>query len=463
MASILGKKPFLDKILSSCSADDLSTLTSLVDNPGTPTIIYLYGNDRLLNSNHIGVNYVQLMIDEYSRRYLNGFLIYIDNTHCGFFSFTGNSSHLVEIEINPATLAYVDIYENLTAEEFRRTLFDITGGSGGGSADFNMSNGIGENSVQQKNNEGNHAKGGTAIGDSSASFGVGDTYEFSFSVSGTTLTLSESANPNWQNMVLKYGDEYKRIVEVSGNTITLESALSKTSGTITASIINQVAMGDSSFSCGMSSQAFGVGSLASGIACKAVGDGSVAGGYFSLVNQSYGIAVGDHAISAGIGQAVFGKWNNVNFNDLLVVGNGSSSSKSDAFIVRTDGRATIGKNPDNSMDVATKSYVDGVGHLITITAFQVEGVNTVELSFILVSRRTTAYLQTDLYNYFTQGQTLPNDTYVRVLGNTNNNKYYFLGVRSGGFRVYEHDLPNNVINRSIITSFADTPFELIYE
>lgn len=132
MASILGKTPFVDKILSSCSSEQLSSLQSLINNPGSATTVYLYGNDRLLSNSNKGVSYVQLMIDEYSRRYLNGFLVYIDSTHCGFFSFLGTSSHLIEIEINPLTLAYVDIYENLSAEEFRRTLGDmVTKGEGG--------------------------------------------------------------------------------------------------------------------------------------------------------------------------------------------------------------------------------------------------------------------------------------------------------------------------------------------
>lgn len=135
MASILGRTPFVDKILSSCSSEQLSTLASLVNNPGSASTVYLYGNDRLLSESNKGVSYVQLMIDEYSRRYLNGFLVYVDNDHCGFFSFTSNSSHIVEIEIHPTDLTYVDIYENLSAEEFRRTLADMAGGGGSGSTD----------------------------------------------------------------------------------------------------------------------------------------------------------------------------------------------------------------------------------------------------------------------------------------------------------------------------------------
>ena len=132
MSSILGTKPFVDKILSACSAEQLVELQGLINNPGSPTRAYLYGNDRTLSNSNKGVSYVQLMIDEYSRRYLNGFLVYIDSTHCGFFSFSGTSSHLIEISIDPLTLAHVDIYENLSAEEFRRTINDMMTKSEGG-------------------------------------------------------------------------------------------------------------------------------------------------------------------------------------------------------------------------------------------------------------------------------------------------------------------------------------------
>ena len=328
-------------------------------------------------------------------------------------------------------------------------------------------NGIGDYSLQQKaDTSTEHVKGGLAVGDNSVALGLGDTYDLDIEeVDGATLVINETANPNWQNMVAKSGDEYKRIVSVSGDTITLDSAFSSTPTTI--SIITQVAMGNYSFVAGEYCQAFGEASHAEGLACKAVGAGSFSGGYFTLANTSYCFAYGDHVIATSPSQTALGKYNVINFNDLFIVGNGSASERSDAFIVRADGRATIGANPTEDLDVATKDYVDKKvalkGHLIRVKGFQVDGVDTVDMTFIVKSKRQTAYLQADLYAFFTQGQTLQNDTYVQTLGNGNNNISYYLGVRSGDFRLYEHDLPNKVINRSIITSFSDTAFDLTNE
>ncbi len=143
MSSILGKTTYASKCLSTLTPEDAQKLQTLIDNPGEPEILYLYGTDRTLKdfSDNLeegdsGVYYVQLMIDEYSRRYLNGFLIiprtieasFAMELTSGFFSFADLSSHLIEIKIlcfPDGTIEYEDIYENLTAEEFRRTLYDV--------------------------------------------------------------------------------------------------------------------------------------------------------------------------------------------------------------------------------------------------------------------------------------------------------------------------------------------------
>lgn len=339
---------------------------------------------------------------------------------------------------------------------------------GSGNLVINDLQGIGPYSLQQNADDSiEHVKGGTALGSSSVALGLGDTYEQEFNildVDPARMWMNGSANPNWQNMVLVYNNEYRRIIQVTGNTIIIDSPFSVISGTITARIITQVACGDSSLVFGEYSQAFGTGSLAGGSGCKAVGDHSFAGGYYSLTNQSNSIAFGYYSIAAGVGQAVFGKYNNINFDDLLIVGNGSNGALSDAFIVRADGRATVAHDPTALLDVATKGYVDTgdklYGHHIVLKAFQVDGVDTVEMHMILKTKRSTAYDETALYNYFTQGQTLPNDTYVYTLGNDNANSSYYLGVRSGGFRMYRHDLSNQIISRSVLTSFVDTLFEI---
>ena len=72
-----------------------------------------------------------------------------------------------------------------------------------------------------------------------------------------------------------------------------------------------------------------------------------------------------NAIGAGLtadgsySQLVVGRNNVVESDAHFIVGNGvTTDSKSNAFVVHYDGRATVGKNPERSMDVSTKYYVD---------------------------------------------------------------------------------------------------------
>ena len=62
---------------------------------------------------------------------------------------------------------------------------------------------------------------------------------------------------------------------------------------------------------------------------------------------------------------VRGKYATTNITDgLLVIGNGTgANARSNAFIVHTDGRATVGAEPTQNMDVSTKQYVDNLGIL----------------------------------------------------------------------------------------------------
>lgn len=87
--------------------------------------------------------------------------------------------------------------------------------------------------------------------------------------------------------------------------------------------------------------------------------------------------------------SVLGRYNNTASNALLVVGNGSSSKPSDAFIVQSDGRATVGKAPTAAMDVATKQYVDSHSGGVSIDDFdsnqftESNGIISLNLNYLL--------------------------------------------------------------------------------
>lgn len=62
-------------------------------------------------------------------------------------------------------------------------------------------------------------------------------------------------------------------------------------------------------------------------------------------------------------QTIIGKYNVSTLVDeddrVFVVGNGKNTDeRSNAFMVHTDGRATVGSAPSEDMDVATKGYVE---------------------------------------------------------------------------------------------------------
>jgi hypothetical protein len=116
---------------------------------------------------------------------------------------------------------------------------------------------------------------------------------------------------------------------------------------------------------------------------------SLSVGYNNTNSSSCTITVGEGLTTTQYCGAAFGKHNKTT-NSLLVVGKGSSSSPSDAFIVQTDGRATVGKDPVNALDVATKQYVDSHSGGLNVNSFDTtyfketaDGKITIDLSGLL--------------------------------------------------------------------------------
>lgn len=109
---------------------------------------------------------------------------------------------------------------------------------------------------------------------------------------------------------------------------------------------NNQAKAQSSFAAGESSQARALGTFVQGNYCYADKQWSRALGYYLNAKLPY--------------QTVIGKYNADVAGSLFLVGNGTDSgnARKNAFIVYEDGRAAVGKDPTNAMDVATKQYVD---------------------------------------------------------------------------------------------------------
>ena len=184
-----------------------------------------------------------------------------------------------------------------------------------------------------------HAEGRqtAAIGRYSHAEGAGSTYNVKISGSGTTYSYtidSDSLTPIPGDLIERYNrNNYTRILTVDNQNQTFT----------TLSSISDTEISNESVSC-FTLYTYGWCSHAEGSWTKAIGDCSHAGG--------------DHTIAGYDNQTAIGKYNDNQENTLFEVGNGSQSSRSNAFEVHSDGRATVGADPTADMDVATKKYVD---------------------------------------------------------------------------------------------------------
>ena len=106
-------------------------------------------------------------------------------------------------------------------------------------------------------------------------------------------------------------------------------------------------------SVGSSNSTSGTDSFAYGTNCSASGNYSIAGGDNSQAQANDSVALGRSCISKNVGQAVFGRYNADAANSLLVVGKGTSATRSNAlevyeYLLKTSGRIdTYGIYPRN--------------------------------------------------------------------------------------------------------------------
>lgn len=111
----------------------------------------------------------------------------------------------------------------------------------------------------------------------------------------------------------------------------------------------------------------GYNTTASGSSAHAEGEGT-------LANYKASHAGGYYTRTDKIGQTAIGTYNAIDDHALLIVGNGSDeANRSNAFVVKDDGAAFVGKNPTTDMGVATKGYVDSLDRLKNMTDGRANG------------------------------------------------------------------------------------------
>lgn len=239
-----------------------------------------------------------------------------------------------------------------------------------------------EGYMTQANGGNSHAEGGVTLGydestdDSITLTGSGTFYTYSnftdTPVIGTELVYESSEglmfafiiDVNTSNSEIHTSTT---LGELDGETVITHYSLDN------ENIIGPQAIGDSSHAEGAGSLTNGTGSHAEGMRTQAFGLASHAEGYVSVASGNYSHAQGCGTIATRKSQNVFGEFNiadpntggfNQRGNYIEIVGNGSSTTRSNARTLDWDGNETlagiltVGQYPFNDMEVVNKKYVD---------------------------------------------------------------------------------------------------------
>lgn len=130
--SVIGKLPYVHYVFSKLSSDALNRLNLLVNDVDYENGIRLRLSNLIedlapyaSDSSH-GVRYVQLTIGDFNARVYKGFLITYEEVKFGFFTFQDGVEPMqaFKIELEDGRYKATSMYQNLTAEEFRRCLDD---------------------------------------------------------------------------------------------------------------------------------------------------------------------------------------------------------------------------------------------------------------------------------------------------------------------------------------------------
>ena len=133
--SVIGKVPYVNKIIGLCSKNQAKTISNLLDSLGETTTLSLYGTDYLINSSLIGqVLHVSFMLEQVSNKIIDGILVYLSDDNCALFGVNDFTGIITEFSIDPVHKVYSQINEHCTAEELRQVVGDALIEMGEGSA-----------------------------------------------------------------------------------------------------------------------------------------------------------------------------------------------------------------------------------------------------------------------------------------------------------------------------------------
>lgn len=174
---------------------------------------------------------------------------------------------------------------------------------------------------------------------------------------GITLNFASSINPSSAASSIQGG------IDASGSKGSLIIG-----NAITTTAQNTFLMGNFIYNTGTWTVAIGQGlyntaqsNFILGSRNKSSGNRSLIIGTDHLSTVSNSVLLGKgHDTTNGIANIVaVGQYSSITSTSAFVVGNGTANdARSNAFVVHSDGRATVSAAPTNDMDVATKKYVD---------------------------------------------------------------------------------------------------------
>lgn len=129
--STINRKPFIKTLLESCTDDELSVLSSLLDGSGDQTIIKRSANPvASSNAPHISATDKGVKLCNLTINYTSwlGYLIYTDD-YCVLISFT-DAQVLKMFDLTADKTIPNTVDEELNILELRSTLYEVSGGSG---------------------------------------------------------------------------------------------------------------------------------------------------------------------------------------------------------------------------------------------------------------------------------------------------------------------------------------------
>ena len=176
-------------------------------------------------------------------------------------------------------------------------------------------------------------------------------------VAGYNNNVTDYCNAVFGDLNTLTGDKGRSLLTGSGNTVSGNFNITSGQNNNVSNDYNAVFGGYHS-SSNKAHVVNGKYNIVSGAANTVSGNANAVSGAKHVVANKYTLVSGEGCETGLDYQTVVGKYNIKNNEALFIVGNGYSSDRRNAFVVHSDGRATISREPDNDMDVVNKKYLE---------------------------------------------------------------------------------------------------------